>query len=174
MLPGPSHEDRLFTCNTKTMSRLNVGDMAPEFQLDSTDGPISLYDLLEQADKGVVVYFYPKASTPGCTTQACDFRDSLSSLKSCGYTVVGISADKLESLVKFRDNQSLNFPLATDPSKEMLTEWGAYGEKKNYGRIFRGIIRSTVVVNTDKTVALAMYNVRAKGHVERLRRELGC
>ncbi|MDO5728087.1 MAG: peroxiredoxin [Actinomycetaceae bacterium] len=156
------------------MSRLSEGEIAPDFQLDSTVGPIRLYELLDEADQGVVVYFYPKASTPGCTTQACDFRDSLSSLKSCGYTVIGISADKLTSLEKFRDKQGLNFPLATDQSKNMLTEWGAYGEKKNYGRVFRGVIRSTVVVNKDKTVKLAMYNVRAKGHVERLRRKLGC
>ncbi|MDO5719428.1 MAG: peroxiredoxin [Actinomycetaceae bacterium] len=156
------------------MAKLQEGDIAPDFSLDSTDGTIRLYDLLEQADRGVVVYFYPRASTPGCTQQACDFRDSLSSLKSCGYTVVGVSADSMKALEKFKNKNALNFPLATDPGKDMLTEWGAYGEKKNYGRVFRGIIRSTIVINPDKTVALAKYNVRAKGHVERLRRDLDC
>lgn len=156
------------------MGKLQEGDIAPDFTLESTDGQIRLYDLLAQADQGVVVYFYPRASTPGCTKEACDFRDSLSSLKSCGYTVVGVSADSMKALEKFKNKNSLNFPLASDPGKDMLTEWGAYGEKKNYGRVFRGIIRSTIVVNPDKTVALAKYNVRAKGHVERLRRDLKC
>lgn len=160
--------------HTGVMGKLQEGDTAPDFTLESTDGHIRLYDLLEQADRGVVVYFYPRASTPGCTTEACDFRDSLSSLAACGYTVVGVSADSIGALEKFKNKNSLNFPLATDPSKDMLTEWGAYGEKKNYGRIFRGIIRSTIVVAPDRTVVLAQYNVRAKGHVERLRRDLNC
>ncbi|MDO5034025.1 MAG: peroxiredoxin [Actinomycetaceae bacterium] len=156
------------------MERFTEGQEVPNFTLESTEGEISLYDLLDEAENGVVVYFYPRASTPGCTTEACDFRDSLSSLKGCGYTVVGVSPDKMPALEKFRDNQSLNFPLASDPEKQVMQEWAAYGEKKNYGKIVQGVIRSTVVVSPDRKVKLALYNVRAKGHVARLRKELGC
>lgn len=147
--------------------------MAPDFTLESTAGLITLSTLLEQADKGVIVYFYPKASTPGCTTQACDFRDNLNSLLGAGYTVVGVSADSMEALERFAQKQSLNFPLATDPSKEMLTAWGVWGEKKNYGKIFQGIKRSTIVIGKDGVIVLAKYNVKATGHVARLRKELG-
>lgn len=155
------------------MSILNVGDVAPDFSLASTEGTLVLSELLAQADQGVIVYFYPKASTPGCTTQACDFRDSLNSLRGAGYTVVGVSADSLSALEKFRDQQSLNFPLASDPDHEMMEAWGAWGEKKNYGKTYEGIIRSTIVINPDGTIRLALYNVKATGHVARLRRELG-
>lgn len=155
------------------MTILNVGDVAPDFSLASTEGTLVLSELLSQADQGVIVYFYPKASTPGCTTQACDFRDSLNSLRGAGYTVVGVSADSLSALEKFRDKQSLNFALASDPDHEMMEAWGAWGEKKNYGKTYEGIIRSTIVINPDGTIRLALYNVKATGHVARLRRELG-
>lgn len=155
------------------MTVLEIGQLAPEFSLDSTQGQITLSALLAQADRGVIVYFYPKASTPGCTKEACDFRDNLNSLRGAGYTVVGVSADSLTSLTKFQDQQSLNFPLASDPDHAMMEEWGAWGEKKNYGKVYTGIIRSTVVVNPDGRVQLALYNVKATGHVARLRRELG-
>lgn len=155
------------------MTELVEGQKAPDFTLESTAGPITLSALLEQADKGVIVYFYPKASTPGCTTQACDFRDNLNSLLGAGYTVVGVSADSMEALERFAQKQSLNFPLATDPSKEMLTAWGVWGEKKNYGKIFQGIKRSTIVIGKDGVIVLAKYNVKATGHVARLRKELG-
>lgn len=155
------------------MAELTVGQVAPDFTLESTQGPVTLSQLVADSERGVIVYFYPKASTPGCTTEACDFRDNLNSLKGAGYTVVGISADKMPALEKFAAKQSLNFPLASDPDHKVLGPWGAWGEKKNYGKIFTGIIRSTVVVGTDGTVELAQYNVKATGHVARLRRDLG-
>ncbi|TWS21775.1 peroxiredoxin, partial [Tsukamurella conjunctivitidis] len=132
-----------------------------------------LSHLLADADKGVIVYFYPKASTPGCTTEACDFRDNLNTLRGAGYTVVGVSPDHLPALEHFTEKQGLNFPLASDPAHEVLERWGAWGEKKNYGRTYEGVIRSTVVLDPDGTVALAQYNVKATGHVARLRRDLG-
>lgn len=150
-----------------------MGHIAPDFTLESTAGTISLKDLLAQADKGLIVYFYPKASTPGCTTEACDFRDSLNSFKGAGYTVIGVSADSMEALEKFRAKKELNFPLASDPDHQMMEAWGAWGQKKNYGKLFTGIIRSTIVVAPDGTVVLAKYNVKATGHVARLRKELG-
>ncbi|WP_022868325.1 thioredoxin-dependent thiol peroxidase [Schaalia vaccimaxillae] len=155
------------------MTQLTTGTPAPSFTADSTSGSLSLADLLDKSQKGVVVYFYPKASTPGCTKEACDFRDSLNSLRSAGYEVVGVSADSKSVLEKFADKESLNFPLVSDPDHEILQEWGAWGEKKNYGRTYVGIIRSTVVVAKDGTVELAQYNVKATGHVARLRRDLG-
>lgn len=155
------------------MTQLEIGAKAPEFTAESTQGLISLPELLAGSEKGVIVYFYPKASTPGCTTQACDFRDNLNTMKAAGYTVVGVSADTMSALEKFTKKQGLNFPLISDPEHAILEPWGAWGEKKNYGRIFTGIIRSTVVVGKDGTVALAQYNVKATGHVARLRRDLG-
>ena len=155
------------------MSELTVGQVAPDFTLETTQGPVTLSHLVAESQRGVIVYFYPTASTPGCTTEACDFRDNLNSLKGAGYTVVGISADKMPALEKFAAKQSLNFPLASDPEHTVLGPWGAWGEKKNYGKIFTGIIRSTVVVGKDGTVTLAQYNVKATGHVARLRRDLG-
>ncbi len=113
------------------MARLEVGQKAPDFTLDTLGGgKVSLSEVLSKADKGVIVYFYPRAMTPGCTTQACDFRDSENSLKSAGYSVIGVSPDKVESLEKFTAKKNLNFPLASDPSKDVLEAWGAYGEKK--------------------------------------------
>ena len=156
-----------------SMTQLSVGQIAPTFSLDTTEGTLSLDDLLARCERGVIVYFYPKASTPGCTKEACDFRDHLNSLKGAGYEVVGISADQIPALEKFAAVQSLNFPLASDPDHAVLEAWGAWGEKKNYGRIFQGIIRSTIVLSPQGRVEMALYNVKATGHVARLRRELG-
>ena len=155
------------------MGKLQEGDRAPEFTLQTIDGSVSLADELAKAEKGVVVYFYPKAMTPGCTTEACDFRDSENSLKSAGYTVIGISPDTVESLRKFVDRDNLNFPIASDPERKVLDAYGAFGEKKNYGKIVQGVIRSTFVVSKDGTISSAQYNVKATGHVGRLRKILG-
>lgn len=150
--------------------RLEPGDEAPAFTLpDSTGAPVSLADY---RGRSVVVYFYPAASTPGCTTQACDFRDNLGALADAGYDVVGISPDKPAKLAKFRDAEGLNFPLLSDEDKTVLTAWGAFGEKKNYGRVIQGVIRSTFLVGPDGTIVKALYNVRATGHVAKLLREL--
>lgn len=153
--------------------RLTVGQQAPDFTLDTVDGPVTLSQEIERAEQGVIVYFYPRAMTPGCTTEACDFRDSENSLKSAGYTVIGISPDSVDSIRKFVDKESLNFPLASDPDKAVMKEWGAYGKKMNYGKEVEGVIRSTVVVGKDGKVVLPLYNVKATGHVARVRRELG-
>ena len=158
---------------TVVMSALEIGHKAPDFTAQTTQGTLSLSDLLAASSRGVVVYFYPKASTPGCTKEACDFRDSLASLQGAGYSVIGVSADSMAALERFTEKQSLTFPLASDPDHEILEAWGAWGEKKNYGRTYVGIIRSTVVVSPDGTVALAQYNVKATGHVARLRKALG-
>ena len=153
------------------MPRLAVGDTAPDLVLPSaTGGTVSLADL---RGRSVVVYFYPAAATPGCTTQACDFRDSLASLQGAGYEVVGVSPDPVEKLAQFAQGESLTFPLLSDTEHTTLEAWGAWGEKKNYGRTYTGVIRSTVVVDPDGKVALAQYNVRATGHVAKLRRDLG-
>jgi thioredoxin-dependent peroxiredoxin len=155
------------------MTRLEPGDPAPDFTLSDSDGnTVSLTALRKGSDKGVVVYFYPAAMTPGCTTQACDFRDSLASLTSAGYQVVGISPDKPEKLAKFRDRDALTFPLLSDADRATLEAYGAYGEKTLYGKKMMGVIRSTFVVDKKGQVALAQYNVKAKGHVAKLRRDL--
>lgn len=139
--------------------RLSPGDTAPEFTLPDADGkPVSLADY---RGRKVIVYFYPAASTPGCTKQACDFRDSLAELGGAGIDVVGISPDKPAKLAKFRDNEKLTFPLLSDPDREVLTAWGAYGEKMMYGKKITGVIRSTFLVDEQGTIALAQYNVRA-------------
>lgn len=153
------------------MPRLSPGDTAPDLTLPSTTGgTLSLQDL---RGRSVVVYFYPAAGTPGCTTQACDFRDSLASLAGAGYAVVGVSPDPLAKLTTFAQDEGLTFPLLSDPGHEVLEAWGAWGEKTSYGRTSTGVVRSTVVVDPDGTVALAQYNVRATGHVAKLRRDLG-
>lgn len=153
------------------MPRLAVGDTAPDFTLPGTTGEdLSLSDL---RGRSVVVYFYPAAGTPGCTKQACDFRDSLASLTGAGYAVVGISPDPLDKLARFAQDEALTFPLLSDPGHEVLEAWGAWGEKTNYGRTYTGVIRSTVVVDPEGVVRLAQYNVRATGHVAKLRRDLG-
>jgi peroxiredoxin Q/BCP len=153
------------------MARLAPGDTAPDFALPDADGKdVSLSALRGQK---VVVYFYPAAMTPGCTTQACDFRDNLNSLKSAGYTVLGVSPDKPEKLAKFRERDGVNFPLLSDAGKTTLEAYGAFGEKMMYGKKVTGVIRSTFVVDEDGRVELAQYNVKAKGHVAKLRRDLG-
>ncbi|MBY8862153.1 thioredoxin-dependent thiol peroxidase [Nocardia sp. CA2R105] len=151
-------------------SRLAPGDIAPGFTLPDADGkPVSLADY---HGRKVIVYFYPAASTPGCTKQACDFRDNLAELGGAGIEVVGISPDKPAKLAKFRDNEKLTFPLLSDPDREVLTAWGAYGEKTMYGKKITGVIRSTFLVDEEGKIAVAQYNVRATGHVAKLRRDL--
>jgi peroxiredoxin Q/BCP len=131
---------------------------------------LSLDDLRGQP---AVLYFYPAAATPGCTTQACDFRDNLASLSAHGYQVVGVSPDPVDKLADFATAESLTFPLLSDPSRETLRAYGAYGEKKLYGKTVTGVIRSTFVLDADGVVQKAMYNVKATGHVAKLRRDLG-
>ncbi|WP_448071506.1 peroxiredoxin [Georgenia yuyongxinii] len=154
------------------MPRLAPGDTAPDFTLPTADGEVSLADLRGAATNGVVVYFYPAAGTPGCTKEACDFRDNLASLQGAGYAVVGISPDPPAALAKFAADEGLTFPLASDPEHQVLEAYGAWGEKQNYGKTYVGVIRSTVVVAPDGTVTEAQYNVRATGHVARLRKLL--
>ncbi|MDN5635802.1 MAG: thioredoxin-dependent thiol peroxidase [Brevibacterium sp.] len=153
------------------MPRLSVGDTAPDFTLTNQDG--KSVTLSEFKGQRVVVYFYPAAMTPGCTTEACDFRDSLSALSAAGLVVLGISPDKPEKLKKFAEKESLNFDLLSDPDKSMMEAWGAFGEKKNYGKVVQGVIRSTLVIDADGAVELAQYNVKATGHVARVRKALG-
>jgi len=154
-----------------TDKRLAPGDPAPDFTLNDADGnPVSLSSLRGQR---VIVYFYPAAMTPGCTTQACDFRDSLSSLAAAGVKVLGISPDQPAKLAKFRDKEGLNFPLLSDPDHEVQRAYGTYGEKKLYGKTTVGVIRSTFVVGQDGVLEQVYYGVKAKGHVERLRKDLG-
>jgi len=152
-------------------TRLGPGDTAPDFALTTDTGEtLRLADL---AGQRVVLYAYPAAMTPGCTTQACDFRDSLQSLKAAGLTVVGISPDAPAKLAKFRDRDHLNFPLVSDPDRSVLSAYGAYGEKQNYGKTVMGVIRSTFVIGPDGRIEKAQYNVKATGHVAKLRRDLG-
>jgi peroxiredoxin Q/BCP len=151
--------------------RLSPGDPAPDFTLPTDDGStVSLSDL---RGRKVIVYFYPAAMTPGCTKQACDFTDSLDSLKAAGYDVLGISPDKPEKLAKFRDRDALTITLLSDPDKSVLTAWGAFGEKKMYGKTVQGVIRSTFVVDENGKIEVAQYNVKATGHVAKLRKDLG-
>lgn len=153
------------------MSRLTPGDPAPELRLTAADG--GTVDLADLRGRRVVVYFYPAAMTPGCTTQACDFRDSLDALHAAGTDVLGVSPDTPEKLARFVERDGITFPLLSDPEHAALERWGAWGEKTLYGRVSTGVIRSTVVVAPDGTVELARYNVRAKGHVASLRKALG-
>ena len=151
--------------------KLAPGDKAPDFTLPDADGkPMSLSSLRGQQ---VIVYFYPAAMTPGCTKEACDFRDSLSALAAAGTTVLGISPDAPARLARFRDRDHLTFPLLSDPSRQVHEAYGAYGEKMLYGKVTVGVIRSTFVIDPDGVVAKAYYNVKATGHVERLRKDLG-
>jgi thioredoxin-dependent peroxiredoxin len=150
--------------------QLKAGDPAPDFTLPDADGkPVSLKDF---RGRRVIVYFYPAAMTSGCTKEACDFRDSLAQLNGAGLTVIGISPDPVAKLARFRDEQELTFPLLSDVDRVVLDEYGAYGEKKLYGKTVVGVIRSTFVIGTDGRVEIAQYNVKATGHVAKLRREL--
>ena len=154
-----------------TNQRLQPGDAAPEFTLTNESG--DSVSLADYRGRKVVVYFYPAAMTPGCTTQACDFRDSLDSLAAAGYAVLGISPDQPDALARFRDRDGLTFPLLSDADKTVMQAWGTYGEKKLYGKLVNGVIRSTFVVDEDGKIEIAQYNVKATGHVAKLRRELG-
>lgn len=150
---------------------LQPGDIAPAFSLSDQDGkPVSLSDFV---GKKVIVYFYPAASTPGCTTEACDFRDNLNSLKTSGYQVLGLSKDELPALVKFKTDEGLNFPLLSDPGLQIHNAYGAWGEKSLYGKTVTGTLRSTFVIDESGRVTLPMYNVKATGHVAMLRKKLG-
>ena len=155
--------------------RLAPGDPAPPLDLPDDTGAVHTWRT--HAGERVVLYVYPAAMTPGCTTQACDFRDSLDSLAAAGITVIGLSPDPPEKLARFRERDGLTFPLLSDPERAVLTAYGAYGEKKLYGRTVVGVIRSTFVVDVDPeghaVVERAMYAVKATGHVAKLRRELG-
>ena len=151
--------------------RLSPGDPAPDFTLASDTGEeVTLSSL---RGRKVIVYFYPNAMTPGCTTQACDFSDSLASLQAAGYEVLGISPNTPDKLAKFRERDGLTITLLSDADKSVMQAYGAYGEKKLYGKLVEGVIRSTFVVDENGKVALAQYNVKATGHVAKLRRDLG-
>jgi thioredoxin-dependent peroxiredoxin len=153
-----------------TPVHLSAGDPAPDFTLPDADGrPVSLKDF---RGRRVIVYFYPAAMTAGCTKQACDFRDNLSELDGAGVTVLGISPDPVAKLARFREEQGLTFPLLSDATKTTLIAYGAYGAKKLYGKTVIGVIRSTFVVGVGGTLEVAQYNVKATGHVAKLRREL--
>jgi thioredoxin-dependent peroxiredoxin len=153
------------------MTRLAPGDAAPDFALEDADGKTVALD--EFRGRKVVVYFYPAAMTPGCTKQACDFRDNLASLTAAGYAVLGVSPDMPEKLAKFRDRDAITFPLLSDPTKQTLQAYGAFGEKTMYGKKVTGVIRSTFVVDEAGKIEIARYNVKATGHVAMLRRDLG-
>ncbi|MDQ1083309.1 MULTISPECIES: thioredoxin-dependent thiol peroxidase [Microbacterium] len=153
------------------MTNLEPGTAAPDFTLlDQDEHPVSLSDF---RGRRVILYFYPAAQTPGCTTQACDFRDSLASLQGAGYTVLGISRDTPEKLRAFRDSDGLTFPLLSDPDHLVHEAYGAWGEKQNYGKTVTGVLRSTFVVDEEGAIVEALYNVKATGHVARLRKTLG-
>ena len=154
-----------------TDQRLSPGDAAPSFTLPDADGePVSLESLRGRRS---IVYFYPAAGTPGCTKQACDFRDSLEPLAAAGYAVVGISPDTPAKLARFREAEHVSFPLLSDADRSVMTAWGAYGAKSLYGKQVTGVIRSTFVLDEHGVVERAMYAVKATGHVAKLRRELG-
>ena len=154
-----------------TADRLSPGDAAPDFTLPSDTGDqVSLGEL---RGRKVIVYFYPAAMTPGCTKQACDFTDSLKSLRGAGYEVLGISPDKPEKLARFREKDGLAITLLSDADKAVMTAYGAFGEKKLYGKVVQGVIRSTFVIDEDGRVEVAQYNVKATGHVAKLRKDLG-
>jgi thioredoxin-dependent peroxiredoxin len=154
-----------------TDKRLEPGDTAPDFTLSDADGhPVALSSFRGQR---VIVYFYPAAMTPGCTKEACDFRDNLAELNGQGIQVLGISPDQPAKLARFRDKEGLTFPLLSDPDHAVLEAYGAYGEKKLYGKATVGVIRSTFVIDADGKIEKAMYGVRATGHVARLLTEVG-
>ena len=153
------------------MSRLVPGDPAPEFALPTDSGEtVRLADL---RGRPVILYFYPAAMTPGCTTQACDFSDSLAALEAEGFTVLGVSPDQPEKLATFRERESLGITLLSDQDRSVMQAYGAYGEKTSYGKVVEGVIRSTFVIDEEGRITLAQYGVKATGHVARLRRDLG-
>ena len=154
-----------------TATKLEIGAKAPAFSLQNQDG--ETVNLSDFAGKKVIVYFYPAAGTPGCTTQACDFRDNINSLASAGYQVLGVSKDSVADLKKFKDEQGLNFPLLSDLDLAAHNLHAAYGEKNLYGKTVTGVLRSTFVINEDGAVELPLYNVKATGHVASLRKKLG-
>ena len=148
-----------------------AGDVAPPFILPDADGkPVSLADF---AGKPVIVYFYPAAMTPGCTTEACDFSSARGALDTAGYTVIGISPDPPAKLAKFRDKESLSIVLLSDADRSVLAAYGAFGEKKQYGRTMQGVIRSTFVIDAAGKIEHAWRNVKATGHVARVLKEVG-
>lgn len=150
---------------------LEAGSPAPDFTLlDQDEKTVSLSDL---RGHGVVIFFYPEAMTPGCTTEACDFRDSLAPLQAAGYTVLGISPDQPEKLRRFRERDGLTYDLLSDPDRTALDAYGAWGEKTNYGKVYLGVIRSTFVIGPDGLIQEALYNVKATGHVARVRKLVG-
>ncbi len=153
---------------------LKEGEKAPDFCLKGIDeeGREKEFCLRDFAGQRFILYFYPKDNTPGCTTEACDFRDNLNRLVSMGYKVVGVSPDSVESHKKFKEKYGLNFPLLSDPDKKVAQAYGAYGEKKMYGKVTKGIIRSTFIIDEEGRVAKAWHNVKAKGHVEKVLKEL--
>lgn len=151
--------------------RLEPGSPAPDFTLQDQDGAsVSLHDL---RGRNVILYFYPAAMTPGCTTEACDFRDSLASLQGAGYTVLGVSRDDVAKLKQFAERDGLSFPLLSDADLAVHRAYGVWGEKKNYGKVIQGVIRSTFVIDEDSVIAHALYNVKATGHVARIRKLVG-
>ena len=152
-------------------ARLEAGEAAPAFTLTDQDG--QTVSLAEFTGSKVVVYFYPAASTPGCTTEACDFRDNIASLASAGYQVLGVSKDGADALRKFRVEQNLNFPLLSDPDLAVHRAYGAWGEKSLYGKTVTGVLRSTIVVDEAGSVRLPLYNVKATGPGASLRKKLG-
>ncbi len=153
------------------MTRLAPGDPAPDFSLPDDEG--RTVSLRELRGRRVIVYFYPAAMTPGCSTQACDFSAGQHELDGSGYTVIGISPDPVEKLKRFRERDGLTITLLSDPTRQVLERWGAYGEKMLYGKKVTGVIRSTFVVGDDGTIEHAWYNVKATGHVAKVRRDLG-
>jgi thioredoxin-dependent peroxiredoxin len=159
-----------------TDTRLEPGSLAPDFTLvDQDDRAVTLSDLRDSEGRsgGVVLFFYPEAMTPGCTTEACDFRDSLAPLQAAGYTILGISRDAPEKLRRFRERDSLTYDLLSDPDHAVHDAYGAWGEKMNYGKVVEGVLRSTFVLDADGRVEHALYNVKATGHVGRVRELLG-
>jgi len=152
-------------------TRLEVGDLAPDFTLPTADG--GTFTLSEHRGRSVVVYFYPEATTPACSMEAADFDAALEDFEAAGYTIVGVSPDTVEALAAAVEAEGTRYPLASDPERTVLVAWGAWGEKNLYGRTVTAVIRSTFVVGPDGRLTFAAYNIRAKGHVDRLRRELG-
>jgi thioredoxin-dependent peroxiredoxin len=169
--PEATHLDGCPTWKDPVVPKLEPGQPAPDFTLSAADG--STVTLRDYRGRHVIVYFYPAAMTPGCTKQACDFRDGLGALQAAGYAVLGVSPDKTAKLAAFVERDGLTFPLLSDPDHTVLEPWGAWGEKSMYGRTVVGVIRSTVVVDPDGVVAVARYNVKATGHVASLRKALG-